>query len=276
LTKARVEDRFAALRQAAKAAFIPYVMAGDPTLEASLAILRGLPDAGADLIELGFPFSDPTAEGVPIQRAAERALKGGMTVSKTFDLVRAFRQDDQNTPLILMGYFNNVLAFGLDRFASAAAQSGVDGLIVVDCPPEEAEGLADALDRQDLALIRLTTPTTDAARLALIARRTSGFVYHVSIAGVTGTKEADEDAVAPVVARVRAATGLPVAVGFGVKTPARAAAIARIADAAVVGSALVDEGAAACLAGEAAAPRVLNLARALAAAVHGARAPIAI
>jgi tryptophan synthase alpha subunit len=335
----RIDARFAALKAEGRAAFVAYVMAGDPNANATLDILRGLSGAGADLIELGFPFSDPMAEGVPIQRAAQRALVGGMTLRKTLDLVRAFRnplipadagtQDfaentqaeaenlgprvlgderdgeeilvrhqepvlkshsepllskdrkpheppwigDQKTPIILMGYLNNVLAYGYDSFAQDAAEAGVDGLIVVDCPPEEADPLADALDAAGVALIRLATPTSDDARLKVIARRTSGFVYYVSIAGVTGAGEADEAAVAPAVARVRAATGLPVAVGFGIRTPERAAAIARIADAAVVGSALVDEGAAATEANEAAAPRVLAKAKALAEAVRNARIP---
>jgi tryptophan synthase alpha subunit len=338
LTKARIDAKFAALKAEGRAAFIAYVMAGDPDADATLDILRGLPGAGADLIELGFPFSDPMAEGVPIQRAAQRALKGGMTLRKTFELVRQFRglpspstgegsrmeadappgpekeleaepiltphhepllkshsepvvkshdepilsrdrrksepaEPDVTTPVILMGYLNNVLTYGYAAFARDAAEAGVDGLIVVDCPPEEAEPLADALDAAGVALIRLATPTSDDARLKVIARRTSGFVYYVSIAGVTGAGEADEAAVAPAVARVRAASGLPVAVGFGIRTPERAAAIARIADAAVVGSALVDEGAAAVDANEAPAPRVLAKAKALAEAVRNARVP---
>jgi tryptophan synthase alpha subunit len=344
LTKARIDAKFAALKAEGRAAFIPYVMAGDPDSNATLDILRGLPAAGADLIELGFPFSDPMAEGVPIQRAAQRALRGGMTLHKTLDLVRAFRglpspskgdgsgmgvnappkpdkaheaepvlvghdepllkshsepllsrdrekaqreppphsrplplegeeEGDATTPIILMGYLNNVLTYGYDAFAHDAAEAGVDGLIVVDCPPEEAGSLADALDAAGVSLIRLATPTSDDARLKIIAERTSGFVYYVSIAGVTGAGEADETIVAPAVERVRAASGLPVAVGFGIRTPERAAAIARIADAAVVGSALVDEGAAAVEANEPAASCVLAKARALAEAVRNARVP---
>ena len=339
MTKARIDAKFAALKSENRAAFIAYVMAGDPDAGTTLEILRGLPGAGADLIELGFPFSDPMAEGAPIQKAAQRALAGGTTLRKTLDLVRAFRYPlisadagtlgfadtasadaenlgsrgrgderseedilvrhnepwikshaepiltkdrglaeqpvtpDATTPVILMGYLNNVLTYGYEAFARDAAEAGVDGLIVVDCPPEEADPLADALDTQGVALIRLATPTSDDERLKVIARRTSGFVYYVSIAGVTGAGEADEVAVAPAVARVRVATGLPVAVGFGIRTPERAAAIACIADAAVVGSALVDEGAAAAQANEAVAPRVLVKAKALADAVHGARKP---
>jgi tryptophan synthase alpha chain len=267
----RIDDRFAALRRENRAAFVAYMMAGDPDPDASFEILKGLPGAGADLIELGFPFSDPMAEGPPIQRAAQRALKAGMTLQGTLDLVRRFRALDRETPLILMGYLNPILNRGYDRFAREAAEAGADGLIVVDCPPEEADPLADALDAAGVSLIRLATPTTDDARLQVVARRTSGFVYFVSVAGVTGVKEADAVAVAPAVARVRAATGLPVAVGFGIKTPERAAAVARVADAAVVGSALVDEVAAALEAGERPAVKVLASAARLAQAVREAR-----
>jgi tryptophan synthase alpha chain len=267
----RIAARFAALKAEGRAAFIAYVMAGDPDAKTALEILKGLPAAGADLIELGFPFSDPMAEGVPIQRAAQRAIKAGMTLTGALDLVRAFRKGDQTTPIILMGYLNNIESYRFDRFAEDAASAGADGLIVVDCPPEEADPLVDALDAEGLSLIRLATPTTDDERLKIVARRTSGFVYYVSVAGVTGTKEADASAVAPAVARVRAATGLPVAVGFGIRTPERAAAISRIADAAVVGSALVDEIAAAAAAGEDPTPRVLSAVRALAQGVREAR-----
>jgi tryptophan synthase alpha chain len=267
----RIDARFAALKAEGRAAFVAYVMAGDPDAATTLEIMRGLPKAGADVIELGVPFSDPMAEGVPIQRAAQRALKSGMKLKGVLELVRAFREGDAATPLILMGYLNNVEAYGYARFARDAADAGADGLIVVDCPPEEADPLADALDVEGMALIRLATPTSDDARLQVIARRTSGFVYYVSVAGVTGTKEADADAVAPAVERLRRAAKLPVAVGFGIKTPERAAAIAKVADAAVVGSALVDEIAGAIEAGTPAAPRVLGLAQRLADAVHGAR-----
>jgi tryptophan synthase alpha chain len=267
----RLDTRFAALKAEDRAAFVAYVMAGDPDRDTSLAILKGLPGAGADVIELGYPFSDPMAEGVPIQRAAQRALAGGMRLKGTLELARAFREADAATPVVLMGYLNNLEAYGFGRFAADAAAAGVDGLIVVDCPPEEADLLSDALEAEGLHLIRLATPTTDAERLKVVAKRTGGFVYYVSVAGVTGTKEADADAVAPAVERVRAATGLPVAVGFGIRTPERAAAVARVADAAVVGSALVDEIAAAAAEGGEAAPRVLARARALAEAVHAAR-----
>ena len=267
----RIDTRFAALKTEGRAAFIAYVMAGDPDRATSLDILRGLPEAGADLIELGFPFSDPMAEGVPIQRAAQRALAGGMRLRGTVELTRDFRHGDQSTPIVLMGYLNNLEAYGFTRFAADAAEAGVDGLIVVDCPPEEADPLSDALEAQGLHLIRLATPTTDAERLKVVASRTGGFVYYVSVAGVTGAKEADAAAVAPAVERVRAATGLPIAVGFGIRTPERASAIARVADAAVVGSALVDEIVAATAEGTSPTPRVLARARALADAVRAAR-----
>ncbi len=271
MTTARIDARFAALRAEGRAGFVAYVMAGDPSRDEALEILRGLPAAGADIIELGFPFSDPMAEGPPIQRAALRGLKAGLTVKGTLDLARAFRDGDADTPLILMGYLNPIESYGYAAFARDAAAAGVDGVIVVDCPPEEADPLTDALDAEHLSLIRLATPTSDDARLEVIARRTSGFVYYVSVAGVTGVKEAQSASVAPAVERVRRASGLPVAVGFGVKTPERAAEIARVADAVVAGSVLVDEVAAAVEAGEAAPARVLAKVKALGDAVRGAR-----
>jgi tryptophan synthase alpha chain len=271
LTVARLDARFAALKAENRAAFVAYVMGGDPDAEGSLEILRGLPEAGADVVELGFPFSDPMAEGPPIQRASLRSLKARTTLTSTLDLVRRFREGDAETPLILMGYLNPVLTYGLHRFARDAAAAGVDGMIVVDCPPEESDDLSDALDAEGLALIRLAAPTTDAERLPAVMRRTSGFVYYVSVAGVTGVKEADAAAVGPAVERLRAASGLPVAVGFGIRTPERAAEVARVADAAVVGSALVEEIAAALAANEPPARRVLDKARTLAQAVRTAR-----
>lgn len=271
MTHARIDARFAALKAQGRAAFIAYVMAGDPDLERSFDILKGLPKAGADLIELGFPFSDPMAEGPPIQRAAQRSLADGTTLRSTLSMVRRFRELDTDTPIILMGYLNPVLSMGLEIFASSAGEAGVDGLILVDCPPEEAGPLADALDQVGLSLIRLAAPTTDDARLAVVARRTSGFMYYVSVAGVTGAKEADAGAVAPAVIRVRAASGLPVAVGFGIRTPERAAAIARVADAAVVGSALVEIVAEALESNESISSKVLAKAAELAQAVHSAR-----
>jgi tryptophan synthase alpha chain len=271
VSRSRIEARFEALRRERRAAFVAYVMAGDPDLETSGAILAALPGAGADIVELGIPFSDPMADGPPIQRAALRALAAGSSLSRVFDLVRDFRRLDAETPVILMGYLNPLLAMGMTAFAQRAAEAGADGVIMVDCPPEEADPLADALDAEGLALIRLATPTTDAARLSVVARRTGGFVYYVAVAGVTGGKSADPAAVAPQVERIRAASGLPVAVGFGIRTPGQAAAIARIADAAVVGSALVDALAGALESGGDAVAAVSGLARDLAAAVKTAR-----
>jgi tryptophan synthase alpha chain len=274
VTTSRIDARFAALKAAGRAGFVAYVMAGDPSRDAALEILKGLPAAGADIIELGFPFSDPMAEGPPIQRAALRGLRAGLTLKGTLDLARAFRDGEADTPLILMGYLNPIESYGYEAFVRDAAAAGVDGVIVVDCPPEEAGPLADALDAHRVSLIRLATPTSDDARLKIIAERTTGFVYYVSVAGVTGVKEAQALSVAPAVERVRRASGLPVAVGFGVKTPERAAEIARVADAVVAGSVLVDEVAAALANGEPAAPRVLAKVRALSDAVKGARADV--
>jgi tryptophan synthase alpha chain len=271
MSKSRIKARFAALKAENRAGFVAYVMAGDPDASTALEILKGLPAAGADLIELGFPFSDPMAEGPPIQRSALRALENGMTLKGTLDLVRAFRAGDDATPVILMGYTNPLLTWGYQAFARDAAKAGVDGLIVVDLPPEEAAPLADALDVAGLSLIRLATPTTDDERLKVVVRRTSGFVYYVSVAGVTGVKEADAAAVAPNVARVREASGLPVAVGFGIRTPQRAEAIARVADAVVVGSALVDEVAEAVDMNEDVTRRVLSKVESLSKAVRLAR-----
>ena len=272
MTTARIDARFQTLQAEDRAGFVTYVMAGDPDRALSLDILKGLAAAGADLIELGFPFSDPMAEGPPIQKAAQRGLKAGLTLQGTLDLAAEFRAGDTDTPLILMGYLNPIEAMGYERFAQAAAGAGVDGLIVVDCPPEEAAPLVLALDTVQISLIRLATPTSDDARLKVIAEGTSGFVYYVAVAGVTGVKEAVAADVAPAVARVRAASGLPVAVGFGVKTPERAAEIARVADAVVVGSALVEEVAGALDANTSPVSRVLDKVRTLAQAVRGARA----
>jgi tryptophan synthase alpha chain len=255
VTKQRLDNCFATLKNEGRAAFVAYVMAGDPDPQTAWDILSGLPAVGADIIELGMPFSDPMAEGPPIQRAAQRSLKQGITVVKTLEIVRRFRQGDQTTPIVLMGYLNPILSRGFERFANEAADAGVDGLIVVDCPPEEADPLADPLEKAGVSLIR----------------RTSGFVYYVSVAGVTGVKEADADAIRPAVERVRKASGLPVAVGFGIKTPERAAAVAKIADAVVVGSALVEQIALALEARQPAAPKVLASAKALAQAVRESR-----
>ena len=271
MTKPRIDARFTALKTQDRAAFVAYLMAGDPDYATSLEILKGLPAAGADIIEVGFPFSDPMAEGPPIQRAALRSLANGMTLRKTLDLIAEFRVSDQITPIIMMGYANPLVGWGFQAFARDAALAGVDGLIVVDIPPEEAEPLADALDAEQLSLIRLATPTTDDERLKVVVKRTSGFVYYVSVAGVTGVKEADAAVVAPHVARVRAASRLPVAVGFGIKTPEIAAAIARVADAVVVGSALVDEVASALAMNKSVTTQVLSKVETLAKATASAR-----
>ena len=276
MTTARIDARFAALKAEGRGAFVAYVMAGDPDRDTAQAILNGLPGAGADLIELGFPFSDPMAEGPPIQRAAQRALAAGMTTRGALDMVAAFRRTDQATPIILMGYTNPLVTWGYETFARDAAEAGVDGLIVVDLPPEEAAPLAAALDARSLSLIRLATPTSDDARLATIVKGVTGFVYYVSVAGVTGVKEADADVVAPAVARVRKASGLPVAVGFGIRTPERAAAIARVADAAVVGSALVDTVADALTKNEDVTALVLSKVESLAKAVRAARTGLTV
>jgi len=264
----RLQARFAALKAEGRAAFVAYIMAGDPDAETALDILRALPDAGADIIELGFPFSDPMAEGPPIQRSAQRALAAGMTLNGVLETVSRFRERDQTTPIVLMGYLNLLLTHGLEPFGRDAAAAGVDALIAVDCPPEEAGPLADAMDAAGVDLIRFATPTSDDARLAVIAKRTAGFIYYVSVAGVTGVKAVDATSVGPAVERVRKATGLPVAVGFGIRTPEQAAAVAEVADAVVVGSALVDEIAAGLAANENVTSRVLETARRLAQAVR--------
>ena len=271
MSRERLEQRFAALEAEGRAAFVAYVMAGDPTPDTAFAILSGLPAAGADIIELGFPFSDPMADGPAIQRASQRALNGGMTLQGTLELARRFREGDRATPLVLMGYLNPLETWGLERFAQEAAAAGIDGIIVVDCPPEESAPLDSALATAGISRIWLATPTTDDQRLKTVLRGASGFVYYVSVTGVTGVKEADASAVAPHVARIKAATRLPVAVGFGIKTPERAAAVARVADAVVVGSALVEEIAGALTRNESPVPQVLQVARSLAQAVRGAR-----
>lgn len=268
---ARLDARFAKLKAQNRAAFVTYVMAGDPDPQTAAEILAGLPAAGADIIEVGLPFSDPMADGPAIQKAALRALAKGMTLKGVLDQVRAFRAADAETPIVLMGYLNLLVSHGFEAFARDAAAAGADGVIMVDCPPEEADPLADALESQGLSLIRLATPTTDDARLPAVVRRTSGFVYYVSVAGVTGGKAADASAVAPAVARVRAASGLPVAVGFGIRTPELAAGVARVADGVVVGSALVDEVETALAANANVTAGVLSKTRELALAVQNAR-----
>lgn len=236
----RLDARFAALRAEGRAGLVTYIMAGDPDGAASQGLLEGLPGAGADVIELGMPFSDPMADGPTIQAAGLRALQAGQTLKGTLSQLARFRDRDQTTPVVLMGYYNPIHSHGVDRFAADAAAAGADALIVVDLPPEEAPELTGPLTRHGLHLIMLTAPTTDAARLPAVLAHGGGFLYYVSITGITGTQSADEAQVAQAVARLRQSTDLPIAVGFGIRTPDQAAAIARAADAAVVGSALVD------------------------------------
>ena len=276
MSRERLEQRFAALKAEGRAAFVAYIMAGDPDAETALQILQGLPAAGADVIELGFPFSDPMADGPSIQLASQRALKAGMTLKGVLELARRFREADETTPLILMGYLNPLETHGLKAFAADAAAAGVDGIIVVDAPPEESQDLDDALAGSGISRIWLATPTTDDQRLKALLKGSSGFVYYVSVTGVTGVKEADASAVAPHVARIKAASPLPVAVGFGIKTPERAAAVARVADGVVVGSALVEEIAHALARNESPAPKVLETAGSLAQAVRQARVKTAV
>jgi tryptophan synthase alpha chain len=237
---ARIEARFARCRAEGRAALVTYYMAGDPDPETSLSVLKALPKAGADIVEFGLPFTDPMADGPPIQAAALRALKAGQTTAKTLDLVREFRKGDADTPVILMGYFNPIYVYGVERFLSDAKNAGVDGLIVVDLPPEEDAELCLPALRTGLAFIRLATPTTDDKRLPAVLRNTAGFVYYVSITGITGAATPDFGKVAGAVERIKRHTALPVVVGFGVKTGAHAAAIAKGADGVVVGSALVN------------------------------------
>ncbi|MEM7545512.1 MAG: tryptophan synthase subunit alpha [Pseudomonadota bacterium] len=236
----RLTDKFDALKAAGRPAFVSYTMSGDPSPDASLEIMRGLPAAGVDVIELGLPFTDPMADGVTIQLAAGRALDAGQTLKGVLAMVRAFREGDDTTPIILMGYYNPIYSHGVDAFVRDAVAAGIDGLIVVDLPPEEDDELCLPANAAGLHFIRLATPTTDDARLPAVAANTSGFVYYVSITGITGAAEASADTVAPEVERIREVTGLPVCVGFGIKTPERAAEIGRVADGVVVGSAIVE------------------------------------
>ncbi len=236
----RITARFAALHEARRAGLVAFLTAGDPDLETSLDLIAGLPAAGADLIEIGMPFTDPMADGPSIQAAGLRALHAGMRTTAVLDLVRRCRKRDDATPLVLMGYYNPIHAYGNDRFLQDARSAGVDGLIIVDLPPEEDEELCLPARHAGFDFIRLATPTTDDRRLPAVLQNSSGFIYYVSVAGITGQKAAVASSVAPEVARIKRHTQLPVAVGFGIREPHQAAEIARIADAAVVGSALVD------------------------------------
>ncbi|MEO0487410.1 MAG: tryptophan synthase subunit alpha [Pseudomonadota bacterium] len=236
----RIDAKFAELRAQGKKAFVSYVMAGDPDYDTALDIVKGLPAAGVDIIELGLPFTDPMADGPTIQLAGQRALETGMTLEKTLDVARTFREGDDTTPIVLMGYYNPIFSRGVDRFLADAKEAGIDGLIIVDLPPEEDSELCLPAQKAGLNFIRLATPTTDDVRLPTVLQNTSGFVYYVSITGITGAAEAQATDVGPEVARIKAATDLPVIVGFGIKTPDRSRAIASVADGAVVGSAIVE------------------------------------
>jgi tryptophan synthase alpha chain len=236
----RIDARFAELKKQDRAAFITFLMAGDPDPATSLAIIKALPKAGADIIEIGMPFTDPMADGPAIQAAGLRALKAGMTLKKTLAMVREFRTGDAATPLVLMGYYNPIYIYGVDKFLTDAKSAGVDGLIIVDLPPEEDTELCLPAMRAGLNFIRLATPTTDDKRLPAVLANTSGFVYYVSITGITGSASADTAVVGEAVARIKRHTQLPVCVGFGIRTPEAARGIARRADGAVVGTALVD------------------------------------
>jgi len=236
----RIDRRFAELKQAGRPALVTFVMAGDPDLATGQAILEALPQAGADIIELGMPFSDPMADGVAIQMGGRRALAAGQTLTGVLDMVETFRRKDETTPIVLMGYYNPIYSFGVERFLETARQAGVDGLIVVDLPPEEDEELCLPALRAGINFIRLTTPTTDEHRLPSVLANTSGFVYYVSMTGITGAAIKSRGAVGEAVDRIKSHTELPVAVGFGIKTAEDAAEIGRHADGIVVGSVLVD------------------------------------
>ncbi|MDV7143388.1 tryptophan synthase subunit alpha [Tropicimonas sp. TH_r6] len=235
----RIDDTFARLKAEGKKAFVAYVMAGDPDYETSLEVVKGLPGAGVDIIELGIPFTDPMADGPTIQLAGQRALEAGMTLEKTLRLATEFRKTDNETPIVAMGYYNPIYNRGVDRFLEDAKAAGIDGLIVVDLPPEEDDELCIPAQAAGLNFIRLATPTTDDKRLPTVLQNTSGFVYYVSITGITGAAEAQASDVAPEVTRIKAQTDLPVIVGFGVNSPEKAEAIAGVADGTVVGSAIV-------------------------------------
>ena len=272
---ARIAARFTELKKQGRAAFITFMMAGDPDPMTSLEIIKALPKAGSDIIEIGMPFTDPMADGPAIQAAGQRALKAGMTLRKTLAMVREFRRGDGTTPLVLMGYYNPIYIYGVDEFLADAGAAGVDGLIVVDLPPEEDSELCLPAMQAGLNFIRLATPTTDDKRLPAVLANTSGFVYYVSITGITGSAGADSAAVAQAVTRIKRHTELPVCVGFGIRTPDAARAIAGHADGAVVGTALVDALRASLDANGRATGKtvdaVTGLAAALAEGVRGAR-----
>ena len=240
LSDTRLTRKFEALSKANRKAFVAFLTAGDPNLETSEKLITGLPDAGVDVIEVGMPFSDPMADGPSIQASSQRALKSGMTLPKTLDLVRCFRENDDSTPIILMGYYNPIYRYGAERFVHDCTSCGVDGLIIVDLPPEEDSELCDPALTAGLHWIRLVTPTTDDRRIDSVLHNVSGFVYYISVLGVTGTRTAVVDQTSEAVARLRKHTELPIAVGFGIKTPDNAQAVATVADGIVIGSAIVD------------------------------------
>ncbi len=270
MPRTRIDETFTRLRQQGRKALVAFITAGDPDLETSQAILDGLPAAGADIIELGMPFTDPMADGPAIQLASQRALAAGQTMEKTLAMVRRFRERDSDTPIVLMGYYNPVFVYGNERFLHDAKAAGVDGLIVVDLPPEEDDELCIPALNTGLNFIRLATPTSDDARLPKVLNNASGFLYYVSITGVTGTRAPDAGAVADSVARIRQHTDLPICIGFGVKTPEQAATLGALGDGVVVGSALVTTIAEARGKGGDAVAAVHELARALAEGLRGA------
>jgi tryptophan synthase alpha chain len=259
----RIEAKFAQLRADNKKAFVAYVMAGDPNYDTGLEIVKGLPSAGVDIIELGMPFTDPMADGVTIQLAGQRALEAGQNLEKTLQYARELRKEDDTTPIVMMGYYNPIYSRGVDAFLIDAKEAGIDGLIIVDLPPEEDEELCVPAQKMGINFIRLATPTTDDKRLPKVLQNTSGFLYYVSVTGITGAAEAQAADVAPEVARIKSKTDLPVIVGFGIRTPEAAESIARIADGAVVGSAIVEK----IGAGESVAD-VLSFVRSLADGTH--------
>lgn len=261
----RIDAKFAELRAAGKKAFVAYVMAGDPDHDTSLEVIKGLPGAGVDIIELGQPFTDPMADGPTIQLAGQRALAGGQTLQRTLDMAAEFRKTDDTTPIVMMGYYNPIYNRGVDKFLADAKAAGIDGLIVVDLPPEEDDELCTPAQKAGLNFIRLATPTTDDKRLPKVLQNTSGFVYYVSITGITGAAAAQAADVAPDVARIKAGTDLPVVVGFGIRTPETAREIASVADGAVVGSAIVGK-----MAEGASTQEVLDFVRSLAEGTHSA------
>jgi len=271
----RIAARFATLKREGRGALIPFVEAWDPDAATSMALLRGMPGAGADLIEIGMPFTDPMADGPTIQAAGKRALKAGATMAHTLAMVREFRREDETTPIVLMGYLNPILSYGPERFCGDAAAAGVDGLIVVDLPTEEADLLVPHAVAREIDVIRLVAPTTDDARLPLVLSGSSGFVYYVSITGITGTRTATAEHLAETIPRIRKFTDLPIAVGFGVRSPEQAAVAARAADAAVVASVLIDTLAASLDGHGRASPDVVRIVldqvRTLAEGVRGAR-----